>query len=123
MGGAADGGVARCEGVGAVKGIRVYPRGDGWLDPHEMAKPGAYGRPDVEKVLAGRAAAGYPVAGDHPWTWWQMTCPDGHGGTLDPKIHQVIEHEDGTITISPSIDMSQRIPGAYHGWLRRGEWS
>lgn len=123
MGGAAVGGIARCEGVDSVKGIRVRPKGDGWLEPSEIAQPGAYGRVDVDKVLADCGAAGSPIAGNHPWTWWQVTCPDGHGGTLDPKIHQVVEHEDGTITVTPSIDMSQRVTGGYHGWLRRGEWS
>lgn len=32
--------------------------------------------------------------------------------------HTVTEHEDGTITVSPSILM----PGFWHGYLERGVW-
>lgn len=34
--------------------------------------------------------------------------------------HQVTEHPDGTITVSPSILMTGR--SCWHGYLRRGEW-
>lgn len=88
-------------------GRRVYPTAQGWLDSNEMAVPGSYGRVDVEKVLADCAAKGHPLRLDHPWTHWEVMTPDGHGGRLDPKIHTVTEHEDGTITVSPSIDISQ----------------
>jgi len=106
-----------------VKGTRVYPNEDGWLDPAQINQPGAYGRVDAAKVLARMEAKGYPIAGDHPWLHWQATAPDGTGGRLDPSIHTVEEHEDGTITVSPSLDYSKNTPGAYHGWLRRGEWT
>lgn len=90
-------------------GTRVYPNAEGWLDPAAIDKPGAYGRATAEKA---RGAAGH----------WQATAPDGHVGRLDPSIHTVVEHEDGTITVTPSIDFSQRIPGGWHGWLTRGVW-
>lgn len=41
-------------------------------------------------------------------------------GSLNPELHSVTEHEDGTITVSPSIDLSQRDPTFWHGWLERG---
>lgn len=101
-------------------GRRVMPLDTGWLPPN-MA-PGEYGRVDVQKVLAAMEAKGHPIKPDHPWTHWEVCAPDGSGGRLDPKIHTVIEHEDGTITVMPSIDCSQRKPGAFHGWLWRGVW-
>src|SRR5256885_17171890 len=101
-------------------GHRVMPLDTGWLPPN-MAR-GGYGRVDVSKVLADSAARGYPLKDNHPWTHWEVRAPDGSGGRLDPSIDTVIEHEDGTITVTPSIDFSQCTPGAYHGHLTRGEW-
>jgi len=49
---------------------------------------------------------------------WYIRDPAGNVGTL--LTHTVEEHEDGTITVSPSIlDPS---PGGWHGWLERGVW-
>lgn len=93
-----------------VQGVRIRPDANGWLDDKAMAQPGAYGRATNPRVVN-------CGAGD-----WQVTTPDGHVGRLAPAIHTVVEHEDGTITVTPSIDMSQRTPGAYHGWLRAGVW-
>lgn len=57
-------------------------------------------------------------------TFWMVCCPDGEfyrvGGTLPDANHTVEEHEDGTITVNPSI-VSPR--GTFHGFLIRGEWS
>lgn len=50
-------------------------------------------------------------------TWWVATPEEGVMGPLTE--HTVEEHEDGTITVSPSI----LVTGGYHGFLRRGEWS
>ena len=39
--------------------------------------------------------------------------------------HQVVEHEDGTITVSPSILVSLTYPDQHwewHGYLERGVW-
>lgn len=104
-------------------GHRVRPKEDGFLDQSAMSQPGAYGRVDVVRVLATMQARGYPIKADHPWCDWEVCAPDGHSGRLSPKIHTVVEHEDGTITVSPSIDFSKTTPGAFHGWLRRGVWT
>lgn len=93
-----------------MKGRRVMPDAEGWLPNFE---PGDYGRataPDIKPTS--------------PNSWWQVCAPDGSQGSLDPKIHTVTEHEDGTITVSPSLDFSkrERTPGAYHGHLTHGEW-
>jgi hypothetical protein len=91
-----------------VNGRRVMPGPDGYLDPAEINKPACYGRATSSRVVGSRAG------------WWEVTCPDGSIGSLNPDIHAVEEHDDGTITVTPSIDMSKRKPGAWHGWLRRG---
>jgi hypothetical protein len=90
-----------------TQGTRVWPNADGYLDANEIDKPARYGRATADRVKNS-------AAGD-----LQVSTPDGCRGRLG-TLHTVEEHEDGTITVSPSIDMSQRKPGAWHGWLRRG---
>lgn len=36
--------------------------------------------------------------------------------------HQITEHGDGTITVSPSILINGGKPDAWHGYLERGIW-
>ena len=36
--------------------------------------------------------------------------------------HQIVEHEDGTITVSPSILIRSSSRGEWHGYLERGIW-
>jgi hypothetical protein len=92
-----------------VNGRRVMPDADGWFRAN--LEPGDYGRSTLRE-LEGRPAG-----------WWQVCAPDGSQGSLSPSIHTVIEHEDGTITVSPSLDFSKRKSGAWHGWLRAGVWT
>lgn len=106
-----------------MKGTRVWPNEDGFLDQKAMNMPGAYGRVDIPKALATMERRGYPITADHPWCDWEVCTPDGIVGRLAPHIHTVEEHADGTITVTPSIDMSRIVPGGYHGWLKKGEWS
>lgn len=59
-------------------------------------------------------------------TWVWMARPPGtpHSGSL--RNHDVTEHEDGTITVEPSILIRSSWAGEpyeWHGWLRAGEWS
>lgn len=50
---------------------------------------------------------------------WYARPPGSHMGCLDN--HEVTEHEDGTITVSPSILIDDgRKP--WHGYLERGVW-
>jgi hypothetical protein len=52
---------------------------------------------------------------------WFACTPSGDLANL--ARHAVTEHEDGTITVSPSILVSR--PGGvqlWHGWLERGIW-
>ena len=55
---------------------------------------------------------------DKDGSWYAWT-PNGILAGLSK--HQVTEHEDGSITVSPSIqawDLSK----TYHGYLERGQW-
>jgi len=57
--------------------------------------------------------------------WYAMT-PNGHLANL--VAHAIVEHEDGTITVSPSILVSvpatDELPHKelWHGFLERGFW-
>ena len=50
---------------------------------------------------------------------WYCRTPNGHLGNL--SRHDVVEHEDGTITVSPSILVSEEVE-VWHGYLERGVW-
>lgn len=49
--------------------------------------------------------------------WWCCT-PNGMMGNLER--HEVTEHPDGTITVSPSILVAGE--RSWHGYLERGVW-
>lgn len=54
---------------------------------------------------------------------WQLCAPDGRLGAIratteKPQAHTVTVHDDGTITVSPSLVM----PSGWHGFLERGVW-
>lgn len=49
---------------------------------------------------------------------WHARPPGAGLGTLE--AHDVTEHEDGTITVSPSILVTGRT--TWHGYLERGVW-
>lgn len=55
---------------------------------------------------------------DHCEIIWYIVDPAGKVGSL--RTHTIVEHEDGTITVSPSI--LDPAPGGWHGWLERGVW-
>jgi hypothetical protein len=59
---------------------------------------------------------------DENGVWWaHIPAPGFSIGNL--SAHEVVEHEDGTITVSPSILMYGRNGGAdWHGYLERGVW-
>jgi hypothetical protein len=52
---------------------------------------------------------------------WACHPPRGTIGML--VNHTITEHEDGTITVSPSILFSSTDPARdWHGYLERGVW-
>ncbi len=84
-----------------IKGRRIYPREDGRLYLQE----GDYG---------------FDPAQNH----WVVRPPTCHAGGI-PE-HTVIEHEDGTVTVSPSILLEDfdedGHPKDWHGYLEHGVW-
>ena len=89
-----------------MNGRRVMPNADGFVKSATVSDPGSYGRSTA--LFRGSETS---------QNWWQVTAPDGSGCTLNPSIHTVTEHEDGTITVHPSI-----VTSTWHGWLERGVW-
>ena len=84
-----------------MQGRRVYPDGEGWFRLEE----GDY-------------------LFDPRSKHWFARAPGCEMGDLSK--HDIVEHEDGTITVSPSIlhteyegDMPTK---TWHGYLERGVW-
>jgi len=84
-------------------GKRVATKEDGFLP--NLTEPGSYGRATAKRVQGTFAS------------WWNVVAPDGSVVELNPAIHQVNEHDDGTITVWPSI-----VTRSWHGWLIGGVW-
>lgn len=87
-----------------MPGTRLYPiEGEGDFLFRIFETPGSYGYTNDQ---------------------WYCSTPNGLAGNL--YKHQVIEHEDGTITVSPSILVSsgsQHKDPSWHGYLERGVWT
>lgn len=64
----------------------------------------------------------WPAASPKFAGYWTVITPNGHSGMLNPKLHTITEHEDGTITVSPSLHLIHDGVTKYHGWLERGVW-
>ena len=79
-----------------MNGRRIYPREDG----HLYLAEGDYGFD--------------PIVGH-----WLVRPPKCHAGGVPD--HTVTEHEDGTITISPSIILEDT-GKIWHGYLEHGVW-
>lgn len=90
----------------SMLGRRVLPTPDGYL--RGLVQPGDYGR--VNLTLE-------EVYGFERQLWWQVVAPDGSACSLNPAVHTVTEHEDGAITVHPSI-----VTSTWHGWLKHGVW-
>jgi hypothetical protein len=84
------------------EGTRL-PDGTGWFD----AEPGDYWR----------------IRRDGEWLWKATDPVYGMVAALDE--HEVTEHDDGTITVSPSILIhgGERMKDEFHGYLKHGVWS
>jgi len=50
---------------------------------------------------------------------WFAKAPNGFIGNL--KGHEVVEHDDGTITVSPSMLVDDG-ESNWHGYLEKGVW-
>lgn len=58
------------------------------------------------------------------WRDGNWYCRAPKEGTFFGNLskHDVIEHEDGTITVSPSILITKHDGQQWHGFLERGIW-
>lgn len=90
-----------------VMGRKVPNDKDGFMV--DFGKPGDYGR--IIRTME-------QVHGFLEQLHWQVCAPDGSSCRLNPEIHQVSEHRDGTISVHPSI-----VTSTWHGWLKRGVWT
>lgn len=90
--------------------------------PEREAKMSIIGRRIYSKNGDLRLEAG--DYGRHPGGDWLVCTPNGHVGNV--SRHTVTEHEDGTITVSPSIlikhDQGQGWREVFHGFLEQGVW-
>lgn len=93
--------------TGTTLGHRVMPDAEGYLPTN--LQPGAYGHAVMPDRFKDSASG-----------WWQCVAPNGDGCSLDPAVHRIVEHEDSTITVTPSIVMPNG--GRWHGFLERGVW-
>jgi hypothetical protein len=63
---------------------------------------------------------------EEPRTCWHTIPPCGHIGFLHSENHHVTEHDDGTITVDPSIwchsGGESHNERCWHGFLRKGVW-
>jgi hypothetical protein len=73
--------------------------------------------PDVNSYADLRG--GYWRAPDGTWI---CGVPAPHFGIGSLINHDVTEHEDGTITVSPSILVETGDGRRWHGYLRKGVW-
>lgn len=56
---------------------------------------------------------------------WYCRAPQHDGfyaGMGRLGLHDVVEHDDGTITVSPSILITGHDGKQWHGYLERGVW-
>lgn len=92
-----------------MKGTRVMPDADGRL---RDLLPGEYGHATLSREY---------IKEDSPCNWWVICAPNGASCSLSPKIHQLVENPDGTLTVTPSILINFAEPH-WHGYLVNGEF-
>ena len=71
----------------------------------------------VENVGAMEKPGDYCLVNDGAALW--MLLPSGVQGRIDTDGWTITEHDDGTVTVSPSIHDA---PDGWHGFLERGVW-
>lgn len=102
-----------------MKGHRVQPDQYGWFG--DKLNPGEFVLVNPTHMQDGAPIEDW-IKNHYPM---YLACsPNGH--TCSLRAHQITEHEDGMITVSPSIRISQRIDGndvdLWHGYLEHGIW-
>lgn len=87
-----------------MQGKRIQTNEKGYLP--DLTEPGSYGHATSERIKNTFAA------------WWNVCTPDGSVVELNPSVHTVTEHHDGSISVWPSI-----VTKGWHGYLVAGVWS
>lgn len=59
---------------------------------------------------------------DGEWYFRPPMSGEFYSGIGGLKLHTIVEHEDGTITVSPSILTTGHHGKQWHGYLRNGIW-
>ncbi len=87
-------------------------------------------RPDgteAHELLPGEYAKIVPKEGvpyEHFHGWFVFPPSARYAGWIrSPEVHAVVEYEDGTITVTPSIMMQWGDGAHWHGYLTRGGWT
>ena len=93
------------EGMKGNRREDIYQDSEGWCKQQENLALGDY----------------YKLVYQDGHITWFANTPTGWLGGLDN--HEVVENEDGTITVSPSILVAAAGEKSWHGYLRQGEWS
>ena len=81
-----------------------------------------------ERRVIGRCVLcenGYHTLQEGEWCYYLgvwFARPPGFEGIANLRGHSVTEHDDGTITVSPSIKIISNTAGIWHGHLERGVW-
>lgn len=86
--------------------------------PFRPGFPGGFG--GVNRGQPGDYCKVPPGIDPRPGQIWYLIDPTDTCGALTPEHHQIVEHEDGTITVSPSIAMQHG--QGWHGFLEHGVW-
>src|SRR3984957_11062812 len=99
-----------------MQGRRVdwQPNQDDW--PFPALKPGEYGRDEHGVWYCKPPGDEFARGGEQ---FGALGCL---GDGVESKGHQVEEHADCTITVSPSILISDGQGWSWHGYLERGIW-
>lgn len=61
--------------------------------------------------------------GDYAQFWgklWLLKTPNGDLGVISQGPHKIVEHADGTITVTPSVQC--QTGKRWHGYLTAGVW-
>lgn len=90
-------------------------QGHRWPDSNDDVLPPGY---DGSETLRG----GYWKVVTRDGPVWYCAVPMKHGGVASLTNHTVVEHDDGTITVSPSILVPTGQGRQWHGYLERGVW-
>lgn len=101
---------------------RIFHDGDGNDEPFMCCVEGCICEPDSHYAQIQAIPDGGWAKVGGAWYCKPPGCPVNAANLAN---HEVIEHDDGTITVSPSILYTvehSKPPYRYHGYLEHGVW-